>query len=99
MEEPIFAKDRTALQLELLAAAYRNFSAVSPQLKITYRRTSSIPRRRPGVALPDVPVWGLGLDFVRGEKNLEALRYLNGKRLIAGVVDGRNVWPPISASR
>jgi len=91
MEEPIFAKAPTALQLELLAAAYREFSAGSPKLKIivsTYFEHS----KEAAAVLADVPVWGLGLDFVRGEKNLEALRYLNGKRLIAGVVDGRNVW-------
>ena len=47
-------------------------------------------------ALRDLPVTGFGLDFVRGRtRNLRALHdhgFPTGKLLVAGVVDGRNVW-------
>ena len=45
--------------------------------------------------LADLPVEGIGLDLVRGPDNLDLVRR-NGlpsdKVLVAGVVDGRNVW-------
>ncbi len=47
----------------------------------------------PALAASDVD--GLGLDFVRGPRNLELLRehgFPDDKHLSAGVVNGRNVW-------
>jgi 5-methyltetrahydropteroyltriglutamate--homocysteine methyltransferase len=43
-------------------------------------------------ALKDVPLYAIGLDFVYGKENLNCLRDLNGKKLIAGIIDGRNIW-------
>ncbi|MBI5066179.1 5-methyltetrahydropteroyltriglutamate--homocysteine S-methyltransferase [Candidatus Woesearchaeota archaeon] len=41
----------------------------------------------------DLPVEGFGLDFVEGEENLDLLKnFPEGKILIAGVINGRNVW-------
>jgi 5-methyltetrahydropteroyltriglutamate--homocysteine methyltransferase len=41
-----------------------------------------------------LPVEGIGLDFVDGASNLELLaEFPEDKVLIAGVVNGRNVWP------
>ena len=45
--------------------------------------------------LGDSPVEAIGLDFVAGPGNREALGAIGGigeKTLVAGVVDGRNVW-------
>ena len=45
--------------------------------------------------LRDLPVDALGLDLVRGAKNLELVRkhgVPEDKWIVAGVVDGRNVW-------
>jgi len=42
--------------------------------------------------LGNCPIWAIGLDFVYGEENLEALLHVNDKMLIAGLIDGRNVW-------
>lgn len=42
-----------------------------------------------------LPVDGFGLDFVHGEENLEEVLRIGvpaGTRLLAGLVDGRNVW-------
>ncbi|MBX7490452.1 5-methyltetrahydropteroyltriglutamate--homocysteine S-methyltransferase [Helicobacter turcicus] len=39
-------------------------------------------------------IYGIGLDFVYGEKNLQSLEILakSDKVLFAGIIDGRNVW-------
>ena len=45
--------------------------------------------------LLSLPLDGLGLDFVRGPKNLDALRshgFPREKILAAGIVDGRGIW-------
>lgn len=45
-------------------------------------------------------VHGIGLDFVDGQPNLELLsQFPSDKLLIAGVVNGRNVWPVSTRSR
>ena len=40
------------------------------------------------------PTWALGVDFLYGEENINSLEAIqaSGKTLIAGVVDGRNIW-------
>jgi len=43
----------------------------------------------------NLPVSGIGLDFVSSERNLKNIRqkgFPKGKKLVAGVVPGRNVW-------
>ena len=41
-----------------------------------------------------LPVAGIGLDFFDGEENLSLLaKFPKNKTLIAGVINGRNVWP------
>ncbi|NIR60227.1 MAG: 5-methyltetrahydropteroyltriglutamate--homocysteine S-methyltransferase, partial [Gammaproteobacteria bacterium] len=44
--------------------------------------------------LVKLPVAAIGLDLRRGRRNAELVRRhgLAGKHLVAGVVDGRNVW-------
>lgn len=42
-----------------------------------------------------LPVAAIGLDFVRGKQNLEYIQksgFPSDKTLIAGIVDGRNIW-------
>jgi len=93
IDEPIFAKDVDARMLSLLKIAYDKLGSVSPQLKLivtTYFNHSSEATN----VLVHTPIYGLGLDFVHGKKNLESLDAIAvcGKQLFAGVVDGRNVW-------
>jgi 5-methyltetrahydropteroyltriglutamate--homocysteine methyltransferase len=94
LDEPTLAADRTEEELAALGRAYD--------------RLGSLPRRPSllvstyfgeiGGALPVLaasPVDAIGLDFVAGPGNLEALAKAGGlgaKTLVAGVVDGRNVW-------
>jgi 5-methyltetrahydropteroyltriglutamate--homocysteine methyltransferase len=93
-DEPTLAADRTEEELDALRRAYD--------------RLGSLPRRPSilvstyfgeiGEALPVLassPVEAIGLDFVAGQGNREALAAIGGigaKTLVAGVIDGRNVW-------
>jgi len=90
-DEPLFAKSLEPKFLSLLKIAYRTLGSVSKNLKIaviTYfdRANEAV------VVLGNCPIWAIGLDFVYGEENLQALLHVNDKMLIAGVIDGRNVW-------
>lgn len=90
-DEPIFVRDPSPKQLDLLKKAYAALTAVSGKLRIlvtTYFEHSN----EATAVLGGLPVWGIGLDFVHGARNIEGLRAVAGKRLIAGLVDGRNIW-------
>ncbi len=91
IEEPIFVKDPTVEQLELLKKAYTALSAISDKVKIIVSTYFEHSNEATSI-LANTSVWGIALDFVSGRKNIEALKLLNGKKLIAGVVDGRNIW-------
>jgi 5-methyltetrahydropteroyltriglutamate--homocysteine methyltransferase len=96
LDEPVLAADRTPAELDALARAYARLGSVSlrarPRLLVaTY--FGPIDEALPHLAAS--PVEALGLDFVTAPGNLEALAGiggLRGKTLVAGVVDGRNVW-------
>ncbi|QNP74254.1 5-methyltetrahydropteroyltriglutamate--homocysteine S-methyltransferase [Streptomyces roseirectus] len=93
LDEPALVQDRTPAELNAAARAYRDLGALAdrPQLLVTTYFD------RPGEALPvlaEAPVEGIALDFTRPGTldDLAAVGGLPGKRLVAGVVDGRNVW-------
>ncbi|MFF3751975.1 5-methyltetrahydropteroyltriglutamate--homocysteine S-methyltransferase [Streptomyces sp. NPDC002018] len=95
LDEPALVQDRTRAELNALARAYRDLGALTdrPQLLVA----SYFDRL--GEALPVLvraPVDGLALDFTGPASvnltDLAAVGGLPGKRLVAGVVDGRNVW-------
>jgi 5-methyltetrahydropteroyltriglutamate--homocysteine methyltransferase len=92
LDEPVLAADRTAAELAALRHAYDRLGSLlrRPVLLVsTYFGEI-------GAALPVLaasPVEAIGLDFVAGQGNLEALAAIGGiglKTLVAGVVDGRN---------
>ena len=92
-DEPIFATDVEAKVLSLLKPAYDRLSGAADNIKIavvTYFEHSNEATK----VLVHTPIWALGLDFVHGADNAESLDEIakSGKKLIAGVVDGRNVW-------
>lgn len=90
-EEPIFAKDPVDYLLSNVKRTYQYFCSISPKINIivtTYFDHSTEATKE----LSETNVWGIGLDFVYGEKNLKSLEFIKGKKLIAGVVDGRNIW-------
>ncbi|WP_030253868.1 5-methyltetrahydropteroyltriglutamate--homocysteine S-methyltransferase [Streptomyces violens] len=95
LDEPALVQDRTPAELNAAARAYRDLSALTdrPQLLVaTYfgRLGEALP------VLAKAPVEGLAMDFTEAAAgnldDLAAAGGLPGKRLVAGVVNGRNVW-------
>ncbi|WP_067460221.1 5-methyltetrahydropteroyltriglutamate--homocysteine S-methyltransferase [Actinomadura macra] len=94
LDEPALVADRTDEEIAALARAYGRLGGLSsrPRLLVsTYFATIGVDALR---VLAD-RVEAVGLDFVAGSGNLEALASVGGlprKTVVAGVVDGRNVW-------
>jgi len=93
LDEPCLVQDRSPAELEALGECYRRLGSLSsrPQLMVaTYFGD-------PGLALPvlaSTPVDAIALDLVTSRPSAlgEAAPGLAGKTLVAGVVDGRNIW-------
>lgn len=93
IEEPIFVKDLDYKVLSLIKPTYDALAQVSSNIKIavvTYFEHSNEATK----ILVHTPIWALGLDFVHGQRNIASLELLasSGKKLICGVVNGRNIW-------
>ncbi|MER5468188.1 5-methyltetrahydropteroyltriglutamate--homocysteine S-methyltransferase [Streptomyces sp. NPDC002685] len=95
LDEPALVQDRSPAQLNAAARAYRELGGLRDRPKLLVASYFD----RLGDALPvlaKAPVEGLALDFTGAAgANLDALAAvggLPGKRLVAGVVDGRNIW-------
>ncbi|MFD9407407.1 5-methyltetrahydropteroyltriglutamate--homocysteine S-methyltransferase [Streptomyces sp. NPDC059989] len=95
LDEPALVQDRTPADLGAAARAYRELGALTDRPKLLVGSYFD----RLGDALPvlaKAPVEGLALDFTeRAAGNLAdlaAVGGLPGKRLVAGVVNGRNIW-------
>ncbi|MDC0766393.1 5-methyltetrahydropteroyltriglutamate--homocysteine S-methyltransferase [Streptomyces sp. HD] len=95
LDEPALVQDRTPAELNAAERAYRDLGALTDRPKLLVASYFD----RLGEALPvlaKAPVEGLALDFTgSAAANLEALAAvggLPGKRLVAGVVTGRNIW-------
>ncbi|MFI9025470.1 5-methyltetrahydropteroyltriglutamate--homocysteine S-methyltransferase [Streptomyces sp. NPDC053560] len=95
LDEPALVQDRTPAELNAAERAYRDLGALTDRPKLlaaTYfdRLGNALP------VLAKTPVEGLALDFTEAAAaNLDALAAvggLPGKRLVAGVVNGRNIW-------
>ncbi|QKV96653.1 5-methyltetrahydropteroyltriglutamate--homocysteine S-methyltransferase [Streptomyces sp. NA02950] len=95
LDEPALVQDRTPAELNAAARAYRELGALTDRPRLLVASYFG----RLGEALPvlaKAPVEGLALDFTGPAAaqvdDLAAVGGLPGKRLVAGVVDGRNVW-------
>ncbi|GAB1822734.1 5-methyltetrahydropteroyltriglutamate--homocysteine S-methyltransferase [Herbidospora sp. RD11066] len=93
LDEPAFVQDRPEAVLAALARAYERLGNLERRPKILVASYFD----RLGEALPVLaaaPIEGLGLDFTApgALDELIALGGLPGKRLVAGLVDGRNIW-------
>ena len=95
LDEPALVQDQPDEILHTVARVYRELGALTDRPKILVasyfdRLGESLP------VLAEAPIEGLGLDFTGpAAANLDDLARVGGirdKRLIAGVVDGRNVW-------
>lgn len=95
LDEPAFVQDRTPAELNAAARAYRDLGALTDRPKLLVASYFD----RLGEALPvlaKAQVEGLALDFTEAAAanldDLAAVGGLPGKRLVAGVVNGRNIW-------
>ncbi|MER5779799.1 5-methyltetrahydropteroyltriglutamate--homocysteine S-methyltransferase [Streptomyces sp. NPDC002039] len=95
LDEPALVQDRTPAELNAAARAYRELGALTERPKVLVASYFD----RLGEALPvlaKAPVEGLALDFTDAAAanlaDLAAVGGLPGKRLVAGVVNGRNIW-------
>ncbi|MFG2512251.1 5-methyltetrahydropteroyltriglutamate--homocysteine S-methyltransferase [Streptomyces sp. NPDC048584] len=95
LDEPALVQDRTPAELNAAERAYRALGTLTDRPKVLIASYFD----RLGDALPvlaKAPVEGLALDFTEtAAANLDALAAaggLPGKRLVAGVVNGRNIW-------
>ena len=93
IDEPIFVKDNEPKIFSLIKPVYDRLAKVSSRIKIavvTYFEHSNEATR----VLVNTPIWAIGLDFLYGDENINSLDIIakSGKKLLAGVVDGRNIW-------
>jgi 5-methyltetrahydropteroyltriglutamate--homocysteine methyltransferase len=94
LDEPAFVQDRSELELAALDRAYRRLGGLARRPRLLVASYFDHLGEALGV-LAGTPVEGLALDFTRGgDRNLELLAAagLGERTLVAGVVDGRNVW-------
>lgn len=95
LDEPALVQDRTPAELNAAARAYRALGGLTERPKLLV--ASYFDRLGEALAvLAKAPVEGLALDFTDAAAanlaDLAAVGGLPGKRLVAGVVNGRNVW-------
>ncbi|MFX4293945.1 5-methyltetrahydropteroyltriglutamate--homocysteine S-methyltransferase [Streptomyces bohaiensis] len=95
LDEPALVQDRTPAELNAAGRALRDLGALEDRPKLLVASYFD----RLGDALPVLaksPVEGLAIDFTGpAAANLAELAAAGGvpdKRLVAGVIDGRNVW-------
>lgn len=92
IDEPIFGTSLTDEEIELIHQVYNEINLAVPKLSIilqTYFETVSFYED-----LVKFPVAAIGLDFVHGDNLAQLVQYgfPEDKVLVAGVIDGRNVW-------
>ncbi|MFF0273092.1 5-methyltetrahydropteroyltriglutamate--homocysteine S-methyltransferase [Streptomyces sp. NPDC004330] len=95
LDEPALVQDRTPAELNAAARAYRDLGALTDRPRLLV--ASYFDRLGDALkVLAAAPVDGIALDFTeRAAGNLDDLAGvggLPGKRLVAGVVNGRNIW-------
>ena len=95
LDEPAFVQDRSVAELDALGRAYDRLGGASARPKLLVSSYFDHLGDALGV-LAGTPVDGIGLDLTRdGARNLDLLAAAGGigdRTLVAGVVDGRNVW-------
>ncbi|MFZ2385397.1 MAG: 5-methyltetrahydropteroyltriglutamate--homocysteine S-methyltransferase [Candidatus Omnitrophota bacterium] len=91
IDEPAFAMDIETYEVKLINEGYKLLSSSGCRISlVTYYDSVDFMKE-----LLALPVSSIGLDFVRGRKSFEYILnngFPEDKTLIAGLVDGRNVW-------
>ena len=93
IDEPFFVKDLEAKELSLIKPTYDKLSNVADNIAITVATYFEHSNEAIKI-LVNTAIDALALDFVYGKDNLESLETIasKGKKIVAGVVDGRNIW-------
>ncbi|MDR3112014.1 MAG: 5-methyltetrahydropteroyltriglutamate--homocysteine S-methyltransferase [Elusimicrobiota bacterium] len=93
IEEPAFVFDLTDAEAKVLIKAYNRLTE-NLNIKIivqTYYESLSQYER----ITSELPVYSLGLDFISNTQNFENIKkfgFPKNKKLIAGIVSGRDIW-------
>ncbi len=93
LDEPCLVTTITAEEMAMVGAVYKQLQEAAPKLYLilqTYFDSVDLYTE-----IVQIPVHALGLDFVYGKTNVEALQnygYPKDKWLFAGMIDGRNIW-------
>ncbi|MEN3013492.1 MAG: 5-methyltetrahydropteroyltriglutamate--homocysteine S-methyltransferase [Endomicrobiia bacterium] len=90
IEEPAFVFEVNQDEVKLIKEAYSKLDKSKKVYLVTYYESVDFID-----VLYSLPFYGLGFDFIRGQENLEFIlknKFPKDKVLIAGVVDGRNIW-------
>ena len=88
--EPIFVRGETDF-FPHIKEVYNEIARLGVRVTVsTYFEASNEATK----LLVETDIEGLGLDFVYGQNNLTSLKLIadSGKKLIAGLIDGRNIW-------
>jgi len=94
LDEPALVMDLTDSELDSCIEAYNNLTTGLEGLDIhvqTYYESISNYKK----IVENLPVQGIGLDFLSNPENLDNLtsqKFPSDKTLIAGVIDGRSLW-------
>jgi len=91
LDEPALVLDPDPKRLLALQKAYQRLGERDLDLVVAtyFERADEAVE-----ILVDTPIWGIALDLVHGQPSKESLQRIarSDKYLIAGVVDGRNIW-------
>ncbi|MDQ2741840.1 MAG: 5-methyltetrahydropteroyltriglutamate--homocysteine S-methyltransferase, partial [Chloroflexota bacterium] len=94
LDEPCFVQDRTGRDRAALRRAYAELAGARGAANLLVQ-TYFDHVGGSYETLAGLPVQGIGLDFVRGKRNLDfihAAGFPEDKVLAAGVTNGRNIW-------
>ena len=91
IEEPAFVMELAREEVDLIGEVYRRIGVQGCAINLfTYYESVDFIED-----LYHLPVKAIGLDFVNGKENLARIKeygFPEDKTLIAGIVNGRNVW-------
>lgn len=92
IDEPIFSTNVSAEVVEYAKEVYEAFHKEVPEINVIFQ--TYFERIFHYEEIINLPVQGIGIDFVHGDslEQLKAYGFPKDKVLAAGVVNGRNVW-------
>ncbi len=95
VDEPAFVLNLNDREVEIIEKAYQELTKDLEGLEVFVITYYEGIDDRYFTRIVNLPVSGIGLDFVSSGRNLKNIHekgFPKGKKLVAGVVPGRNVW-------